>query len=223
MLIMMAFTLHSFKNSPLKRLGLAHWAMCRVWCLLLAVCMVPLQAQGQNKSSTQISAFKLERGADGVYLSAQIQFDLPPAVEDALLKGIPIFFVAQSELLQERWYWYDRSIAMAQRHMRLSYQPLTRRWRLNVFQGGANVIHSGQAINQNFESLEDALSAIQRISRWRVADTVLPTTDAQLGVVFNFSLDLDKLPRPFQIGNIGQSDWVIAAAAKGTVPAEISK
>jgi hypothetical protein len=44
-----------------------------------------------------------------------------------------------------------------------------------------------------------------------------------MDLVFSFRLDLDKLPRPFQIGNFGQADWMIAATAKGTVPAEISQ
>ena len=80
-----------------------------------------------------------------------------------------------------------------------------------------------QALSQSFDSLEDALSAISRISRWRVTDAVPVDSDARMDLIFSFKLDLDKLPRPFQIGNIGQSDWVVAASAKGTVPAEISK
>ena len=107
--------------------------------------------------------------------------------------------------------------------MRLSYQPLTRRWRLNVSQGVPNEMNQSQALNQNFDSLDDALSAIRRISRWRVVESVPVDLDARLDVVFSFRLDMDKLPRPFQIGNIGQSDWDIAASAKGIVPAEISK
>jgi hypothetical protein len=35
-------------------------------------------------------------------------FDLPPAVDDALQKGIPMFFVAEATLLRDRWYWYDK-------------------------------------------------------------------------------------------------------------------
>ena len=177
----------------------------------------------QNRDAAQISSFKLERSIDGVFVSAQVQFELSQAVEDALQKGIPLFFVAQSELLQERWYWYNRTVAFAQRTMRLSYQPLTRRWRLNVSQGAPSEMNLSQSINQNFDSLEDALMAIQRFSRWRVADALPADLDARLELIFSFKLDLDKLPRPFQMGNFGQSDWVISATAKATLPAETSK
>ena len=217
---MTAFTLHCFKSNWRNALRRLFFAVCSVLSL---TCLPLLHAQVPGKGAAQINAFKVEQGTDGIYLSAQIQFELSQAVEDALQKGIPIFFVAESELLEERWYWYDRSLALVQRHMRLSYQPLTRRWRLNVSQGLGVNNNPAQAINQNFDSLADAMSAIRRISRWRVADSVSRDPDIRLEVIFSFRLDLDKLPRPFQIGNIGQSDWVIAAEVKGAVPAEISK
>jgi hypothetical protein len=220
---MMAFTSHFFKNKERKAWSPLIFALCKVWWVLCLTLLQPLHAQVPVRGAAQISAYKLEQSADGIYVSAQIQFELSPAVEDALQKGIPIFFVAQSELLEERWYWYDRSLALVQRHMRLSYQPLTRRWRLNVSQGVGSDNNPGQSINQNFDSLADALSAIRRISRWRVADAVPPDPDTRLQVMFSFRLDLDKLPRPFQIGNLGQTDWVISAGAKGAVPAEITK
>ena len=43
-----------------------------------------------------------------------------------------MYFVAEGDILRERWYWYDKRIVSVQRHIRLAYQPLTRRWRLNV-------------------------------------------------------------------------------------------
>ena len=65
-------------------------------------------------------------------LSANVKFELPTVIDDALDKGIPMFFVAEAVLFRDRWYWYDKEMASAARHMRLSYQPLTRRWRLVV-------------------------------------------------------------------------------------------
>jgi hypothetical protein len=182
-----------------------------------------VQAQTPVREEAQIKTLKLERTADGIYLSAQMQFELTPTVEDALLKGIPIFFVAQSDLMQARWYWYDRKIASVQRTMRLSYQPLTRRWRLTVAQGSLKDMQQTQAIGQQFDSLEEAMFAMRRIARWRVADPIPHDSDVRLDVVFRFELDLDKLPRPFQLGNVGLSDWIIATSAKATVPAEIQQ
>jgi len=156
----------------------------------------------------EVAQLRLERSDEGVLLSASVRFDLPPAVEDALLKGIPMFFVADAALLRERWYWYDKHVAGGSRHMRLSYQPLTRRWRLQV--SPTPIGNSGLALGQSFETQEEALSAVRNIARWKIADLSDLEPDAKYSVDFRFRLDVSQLPRPFQIGAVGQADWNIS-------------
>jgi len=163
--------------------------------------------------TTEISPFQVERLDDEVVVSAQVLFELPAAVEDALVKGIPMFFVTEAQVLRERWYWYDKKVVSTQRHMRLAYQPLTRRWRLNVTAGAGREASLGFALNQTFETLAEALSAIKRISRWKIAEASDLDMGAKYRVDFSFRLDLTQLPRPFQIGALGQSDWDLAATA----------
>jgi hypothetical protein len=138
-----------------------------------------------------------------------VRFDLPQVVDDALAKGIPMFFVAEAAIYRDRWYWYDKRVAFASRHMRLSYQPLTRRWRLQV--SSAPIGNSGLVLGQMFDTREEALAAVQRISRWRVAEAADVDSDATHNVDFRFRLDVSQLPRPFQIGAVGQADWIILA------------
>ena len=125
-------------------------------------------AQAQN--TTEILQYKVERFDDEVVVSAQIAFELPAVVEDALLKGIPVYFVIEADVMRERWYWYDKKIVSVGRHMRLAYQPLTRRWRINVTAGGGKDVSPGLALNQGFDTLGQALAAIKRVSRWKIAD-----------------------------------------------------
>jgi len=158
----------------------------------------------------EVTQLRLERVDDGVLLSSAVRFDLPPSVEDALLKGIPMFFVAEASLLRDRWYWYDKQVASAERHMRLSYQPLTRRWRLQV--SAQPIGSSGQALGQNFETQEEALDAVKHVARWKIADLADIEPDAKYNVDFRFRLDVSQLPRPFQIGAVGHADWNISAA-----------
>ena len=172
---------------------------------LLLVLAAPLRAE-----PTDITDLQAERRPDGVFVSAQLRFDLPNAVEDALHKGIPLFFVAEALLLRERWYWYDKEVASAARYMRLSYQPLTRRWRLQL--SATPIGSAGLALGQNFETQEDALAAVQRISGWKVAEPVDGDPDRRYYVNLRFRLDTSQLPRPFQIGLVGQADWNISAA-----------
>ena len=71
---------------------------------------------------------------------------------------------------------------MATKYIRLAYQPLTRRWRINVSPEPIGNVGLGVSITQNFDSLDAALQALQR-----------------------------QVPRPFQIGIVGNSEWNLSA------------
>ncbi len=178
-------------------------ALC--FCICLFFGLLPV-AHAQS-TLVEINQMQIERNEAGVFFSANLKFDLPNLVEDALYKGIPMFFVAEIEVLRDRWYWSDKAVASQTRYMRLAYQPLTRRWRLNVGPTPMGNSGLGVALNQNFESLNDALAHMQRFARWRVADASEIEFDGKTHADFSFRLDVSQLPRPFQIGAMGQSDW----------------
>jgi hypothetical protein len=68
----------------------------------------------------------------------------------------------------------------------------------------------GATLNQNFDTLSDALDAVKRVGRMRMGDTTEIGDDVVHPVQFRFRLDTSQLPRPFQIGLAGQADWNIA-------------
>ena len=186
----------------------------RPFLLLLWVCALLLALAGGRDASAQINLAEVtqlgvDRTEDGVLLSASVRFELPQVVDDALAKGIPMYFLAEAAIYRDRWYWYDKRVAFATRHMRLSYQPLTRRWRLQV--SSAPIGSAGLVLGQNFDSREEALAALQRISGWRIADPSAVNPDSTHTIDFRFRLDVSQLPRPFQIGAVGQADWIILA------------
>jgi len=199
---MTGFISHCWRSARLDVAALLACA-CLLWGSTTAV-----QAQSTAAEVTQL---QVERSAEGVFLSASVRFDLPPAVEDALQKGIPMFFVAEVEVFRDRWYWYDKRLIAAERHMRLVYQPLTRRWRLNIASGVITANSLGVALNQSFDSLSDALAALRRVSRWKIAENTDVDPDQKNSIEFRFRLDVSQLPRPFQIGALGQADWSISA------------
>lgn len=170
-----------------------------------------LAQAGIPVSAAELTQLKVERAEDGVFLSAIVQFDLTPVVEDALMKGIPMFFVVEADLYLNRWYWTDRRVGSATRTIRLAFQPLTRRWRVNIVTGLINNSAGLRAtLNQNYDTLPEALSAVQRLARWRIADSADVEPDVAHQLEFSFALDLSQLPRPFQIGVAGQKDWNIS-------------
>jgi hypothetical protein len=192
--------------------------------LLVAwLCLGLGQARAANGNPDNPATLTIERLEGALLLSAQFRFELPMVVEDALLKGIPIYFVAQADVLRERWYWTNRKIATVQRRMRLAYHPLTRRWRLNLGSGDMTEDTQRLALSQNFDTLEDVMAAVRRISRWRIADVSEIDPTSQHVVNFSFMLDTSQLPRPLQIGTLGQSDWMLEVSASQVLGVERGK
>ncbi len=184
--------------------------------------LTPVLAADPEPGS-EVMLLRLSRSADGIDLYATVQLDLPSAVEDALEKGIPMVFLAEADVMRSRWYWADKKVSSVQRHMRLAFQPLTRRWRLNVASGPMGNNSLGLALNLNFESLQEAMATVQRISGWKIVDIAHIDPDGTYRVDFRFSLDLSQLPRPFQIGAFGQSDWKLAVSATRQLGPESTK
>lgn len=166
----------------------------------------------------EVTQLRVERSEDALLLSATVHFDLPQVVDEALAKGIPMFFVQEATVYRDRWYWTDKRVATATRHMRLTYQPLTRRWRLQV--SSAPIGSAGLVLGQYFDSREEALAAVQRVSGWRIADAADIDPQSTHTIDFRFRLDVSQLPRPFQIGAVGQADWFILATRTLRLPAD---
>lgn len=191
------------KNPPHESLVI-RWLRWCVWCCVLACAPAMVFAQ---PDAPEAQGLRIERSDDGLYLGASLDFSLPELAEDALHKGIPMFFVMEAQVRRERWYWSDRLVAEATRYMRLSYQPLTRRWRLNTSTVPFANSGLGVVLGQNFDELDEALSAMRRVARWRIGDADVLEPDAAHTVQLRFRLDISQLPRPLQIGAVGRSDW----------------
>lgn len=208
------FITRSLKNATLSVIVRA--IVRAIARFLLVLCVGLLGAPHPSAAAaTDIAQLRVERAEDGVYLSANVRFDLPAVVQDALLKGIAVFFVVEADIYRDLWYWTDPRVTSAARTLRLAYQPLTGRWRVNIVSGLITSSSGLRAtLNQNYETLPEALSAIQRIARWKIAESAEIESDVAYTLDLNFRLDLSQLPRPFQIGVAGQRDWTVSAQVK---------
>ena len=193
----------------------------RIIILLALVLAVGSVARAQT--SVALTELRGERAQDGLYLSAQLKFDLSGAVEEALGKGIPVYFIAEADVVRERWYWSDAQVASARRYMRVSYQPLTRRWRFSSSSEPLSNAGLGVNFGQYYDSLSETLAVVQRISQWKVADASELDADARYLLRFRFQLDASQLPRTIQLGNLGQSDWTLSIERRIDLPPETGK
>jgi hypothetical protein len=183
------------------------WKLCKrraqmlLRALLLLMSFGMVQAHADNP--VQLEELVLQRSEDGIYLSTRLGFELPQSLEDALSRGMPLGFVVQADVMRERWYWSDKLVSRTERFVRLSFQPLSKRWRVYVSAQPIQSTGLGVSLGQSFENLSEALQSIQRIARWRIADTSVIDIASKQRLEFRFKLDLSQLPQPLQFGVLG--------------------
>jgi Domain of unknown function (DUF4390) len=179
--------------------------------LFMAAACCCAQMAAAQVAPSELTELRLERRESALVLNAQLNLELSAAIEDALHKGLAVHFVAEVELLRDRWYWYDKKVSTVARHYRLAYQPLTRRWRLNVATDPLTSTGLAGSIAQNLDSLPEALDIIRRQSGWRVVLLSDWDPDARHNLTYRFKLDTSLLPRPFQITAGNQVEWSVNA------------
>lgn len=184
--------------------------------------LYPLSALAEEDAALRLPGGVLMQSEGGeLLLSSDAHWQLPAVVEQALRKGVPVHFVAEVHLLRKRWYWSDQVLLTATRYQRLSYQALTRRWRLHTGnQPMDGRLGLGAALGSSYTSLDDAMQALQRLVRWRIgARSELPA-QGDVTLQLRFRIDLKNLPRPLQIGALGRSDWNLLFEQEDVLPLE---
>ena len=131
----------------------------------------------------------------GLYLDVNVEFDLPRSVQDALNRGIPLYFVTEFSIQQQRWYWVNKPLIEASLMTRLSYSPLTRQYRLS--RGG---------LSQSFDSLSETLAILKSLHGWRISDYTHIENPEDCVAEVRVRLDTNQLPLPMQV-TIGENEW----------------
>lgn len=137
---------------------------------------------------------------DYYVLDADIDIVLSAPLEDALHKGIPLYFQLEFEMVRSRWYWFnDKAVALQQQY-RLSYNALTRQYRISV-----------GAFYQNFVTLSEALQYLSRVRRREDLDPGAIGKGSTYTAGLRLRLDTTQLPRPFNLNALGSREWSLGS------------
>jgi hypothetical protein len=148
----------------------------------------------------KIKSFELERSDNDWLLSATFQIELSPGLEDAVQKGVVLYFQTEFDLTRSRWYWFDEKPALVQRQTRLSYQPLTQQYRI-----------ASEGFTFSAKSMSEALQAVGSIGGWRVMENSQLDPGKSYTASMRMNLDLSKLPKPFQVNALNNRDWNVSS------------
>jgi Domain of unknown function (DUF4390) len=167
----------------------------RVGRAMLGMVLALLLTAGTVRAQgVELAALELRPVEGELTLEFSARLTLSRAIEDALRRGVPMYFEVDATLFRSRWWWRDERVSRVARSYRLSYQPLTGSWRVGL-----------GALAQTYATLPDALAVISRVSGWRLADGNQLDVDQRYYVEFSYRLDASQLPQPLQIG-LG-NDW----------------
>ncbi|CDY76626.1 Probable proline rich signal peptide protein [Caballeronia glathei] len=142
----------------------------------------------------------LQSDGSGWSLDARFEFDLNSSLEDAVNRGVPLYFTTDFNLSRPRWYWFDEEPVNVSQSIRLSFQPLTREYRVST--GGLQL---------GFSSLEEALAVIKHVTSWHVIDRNQVKPGETYNASVRMQLDIALMPKPFQIDAVNNRDWSLAS------------
>lgn len=132
---------------------------------------------------------------EGYQLALRSRIALNFDVQQALAHGIPLYFVSEFSVTRSRWYWLDEEVFRSEQSNKLSYNVLTRQYRL-----------SRGALFQNFASLSDALQVLGRQSSTLIPLDSLNQQGSYVAAV-RLRLDTKQLPTLFQVNALTGKDW----------------
>ena len=163
--------------------------------MLLSVFSTTVSAEG-----IKIKSFELEKADNDWLLNATFQIELSPGLEDAVQKGVVLYFQTEFDLTRSRWYWFDEKPVLVQRQARLSYQPLTQQYRI-----------ASEGFTFSAKTISEALQGVGSVGGWRVMDNAQLDPSRSYTAALRMTLDLSKLPKPFQVNALNNRDWNVSS------------
>lgn len=136
----------------------------------------------------------------GYVLEAEFDITLTRTLEEALSKGVPLYFLLEFEIIRPRWYWFNDEIINSQQQYRLSFNSLTRQYRVAVGK-----------LYQNFATLSEALGFLKKVRVGEIAGTESLSKGTGYVARVRLRLDESQLPRPFQVSSVGSRQWSVGS------------
>lgn len=138
----------------------------------------------------------IEPAEDSYQLSANFEVSFNQTIEDAISRGLSLPFIVEYEITRPRWYWLDETVVKSSRSRQISYNALTRQYRLTI-----------GSLFQNFERLEDVRQVLTFVRVIDLVDRIQLHKGTTYQAAIRMRLDVSRLPKPFQVNALASRDW----------------
>ena len=163
---------------------------------LLYGALLLMLAQVASASDLTVRNPQLIADEEGYVLSADFNINFNSRLEEAVNKGVVLYFSVDFELSRPRWYWLDEQVIRRNRTYELSYHALTRQYHLST-----------GALHQSYATLEEVLRLISRLRNWQVLEKGEYKANQMYQARLRMYLDLTQMPKTFQVSALANKDW----------------
>ncbi len=163
--------------------------------IILFLLMSTAQAEGIQIKSVSLAAIQKD-----YEMSVDSEIVLNTTLEQALEKGIVLYFVTKFSLVDSRWYWLNDEVARGKIKVGLRYYALTRQYHLNY-----------PAFSQSFNTLKEALQMLSQLRDYPLTIKSELKQDIEYIASLRIWLDLTRMPKPFQVEALGSSQWNLSS------------
>ena len=168
--------------------------------MLVATWAIAASARAANADEIPVTRASLHVDEGDVLLSAEFDLSLTPALEQALDKGVALYFTIDFELSRTRVLWFPEKVAEWSITYRVSYSTLTRQYHV-----------SSGPLGQTFEALDDVERFIGHVASRPVAKAGDLARGASYEAAVRMKLDVNQLPKPFQLNALASREWQLAS------------
>ncbi len=172
------------------------------WLGLLVACWLTLLVPQARAADQGISVkeARLELAEDGWQLSADFDIQFTATLQEAIVRGVPLYFLIEFEARSPRWYWFDKRAVQVDRERKISYLPLTEQYRLSVGN-----------FSESIKTFDEVKRKLSRVRGWAVTGRDSFRPGEKYDVMVRMRLDTAQLPKPFQITAFASKDWTLAS------------
>lgn len=133
---------------------------------------------------------------DGYVLNAEFDLAINSTLEEALQRGVPLYFVLELEVVRTRWYWLDEKVLSMDTQYRIAWNALTQQYRV-----------SSGLFAQTLYTLDEVERFLSRVTSRPIARRDQLQPGQRYEAALRLRLDVNQLPKPFQVNALASREW----------------
>ncbi len=173
---------------------------CIVACIVALCAVWPVAA---FSAPAQVTLIEPLIGDNQLTMDVDFAMDLNRVMVDAVEHGVPLHFTVDLTIKAPRWWWLDRVVVDTSLTRRLTYNTLTRQWRVA---SGDLFLPVG--------SLDEAMAVLRQVRGWPVAPLDQFDPDFRYEGRIRIRLDTSQLSRPLRVDALAQGAWSLVSPWK---------